>query len=436
MISAALEALSQAASFSSTPNEESQLPNLLSQALNDFISGTSSMCATPPSTPLDQDVHNTYPVSANDLITALTSTLTAHCELNKSSDNLSGSGGAPSVPFGTPREGGGLSELSRLGIQPESLLAALNTLKNTKEDEQLLADGKKSGDPLVVEREEGQLFIEVPNSKMPVGGDELEAVENVDIVGNGGGKGEVGEEMSNGNGDSGNDCAEKVVLTDVPFKLEMLDTAVEQEQEGEEEDGEMIKNNIENGGQRAFEDEETRIDEVKNQRPEGDAELMAERERAGQQGQQQGSNNCSSSSNKELEEERETGVPPENAEWGQKVGDVLYPVEEQNSLYHIPSAEDGRPQEEEGQNTQPHGDCRPDEPAESITSLDMPSSRGPQRLSTDYDNRPRSEDVVEKYEETLSANEQGESSPKDTQKSQSPGMPTRYKVIDISVPIF
>ena len=133
MISAALEALST--SLSSTPNEDSQLPSILTQALNDFISGNSSKCATPPSTPQDQDEYMGHSISAGDLISAITSTLSAHCELNRSSENLQSlSGGVPSVPFGTPREGG-LSELSRLGIQPELLLGALNKLRSNKDDE-------------------------------------------------------------------------------------------------------------------------------------------------------------------------------------------------------------------------------------------------------------------------------------------------------------
>ncbi len=135
MISAALEALSS--SLSSTPNDDNnQLPDILTQALNDFISGNSSKCTTPPSTPQDQDEYITgYSISAGDLISAITSTLSAHCELNRSSENLQAmSSGAPSVPFGTPREGG-LLELSRLVIQPESLLAALNKLRSNKDDE-------------------------------------------------------------------------------------------------------------------------------------------------------------------------------------------------------------------------------------------------------------------------------------------------------------
>lgn len=149
-ISAALEALST--NLSSTPSEESQLPCLLTQALNDFLSTNSSKCATPPSTPQDHDDYAATqlppPVSATDLINAISSTLSAHCE---SVENLSSnmSSGAPSVPFGTPLDsvgGGGLAELSRIGIQPESLLSALNKIRGNKNNDQLVEVQSDSSD--------------------------------------------------------------------------------------------------------------------------------------------------------------------------------------------------------------------------------------------------------------------------------------------------
>ena len=130
MISAALEALSHAAIQTTTPSEENQLPGILSQALNNFISEHSSSCATPPSTPQDQDQPNNNPISASDLISALTSTLSAHCGSTKGTDSA-----VPSVPSSTPSEG--LSGFFLLGIQPESILQALNSLLDKEEEDDL-----------------------------------------------------------------------------------------------------------------------------------------------------------------------------------------------------------------------------------------------------------------------------------------------------------
>ena len=156
MISAALEALS--VSLSSTPNEDRELPDILSQALNNFISGSSSKCATPPSTPQDHDDYPMHSISAGDLISAITSTLSAHCDLNRSNESLPMSrGGPPSVPFGTPMEGGGLSELSKLGIQPESLLGALNKIRSSKGNE-FFEVYQQTGDEEEGEESDGVVF--------------------------------------------------------------------------------------------------------------------------------------------------------------------------------------------------------------------------------------------------------------------------------------
>ena len=156
MISAALEALS--VSLSSTPNEDRELPDILSQALNNFISGSSSKCATPPSTPQDHDDYPMHSISAGDLISAITSTLSAHCDLNRSNESLPMSrGGPPSVPFGTPMEGGGLSELSKLGIQPESLLGALNKIRSSKDNE-FFEVYQQTGDEEEGEESDGVVF--------------------------------------------------------------------------------------------------------------------------------------------------------------------------------------------------------------------------------------------------------------------------------------
>ena len=131
MISAALEALTQAANHASTPTDEAQLPELLSQALHNFIS--EQTCATPPSTPLNQDeLMEEQPISSTELISALTTALSIHCETNRGPDSGGGSA-IPSVPVGTPQEG--LSELAKLGIQPESILQALNSLSCQSRDE-------------------------------------------------------------------------------------------------------------------------------------------------------------------------------------------------------------------------------------------------------------------------------------------------------------
>ena len=131
MISAALEALTQAASHASTPTDEAQLPELLSQALHNFIS--EQACATPPSTPLNQDeLMEEQPISSADFISALTTALSIHCETNRGPGSGSGST-IPSVPVGTPQEG--LSELAKLGIQPESILQALNSLSCQSREE-------------------------------------------------------------------------------------------------------------------------------------------------------------------------------------------------------------------------------------------------------------------------------------------------------------
>ena len=102
MISSALDALTQAASHASstagTPHEERHLPELITQTLSTWISDHSS-CATPPSTPFDEDGSQEQPISATELITALTQAVAAH-----RSEDGNGSG-APSVPSSTPQEG-------------------------------------------------------------------------------------------------------------------------------------------------------------------------------------------------------------------------------------------------------------------------------------------------------------------------------------------
>lgn len=124
MISAALEALTQAASQATalvgSPPEEQQLPDLISQALHSWISET----ATPPPTP-NQDGGMGQSVSASDLIAALSSALSIHCA--EGGHSSAGNSRAPSVPACTPQEGFG--ELARLGIQPEDVLHALNRLQ-------------------------------------------------------------------------------------------------------------------------------------------------------------------------------------------------------------------------------------------------------------------------------------------------------------------
>lgn len=127
MISAALEALTLAAS--SSPSDEGQLPECLSQALHNFIS--EHLCVTPPSTPFEEQSEE-HPISSTDLITALTVTLSAHIDTNGGSESGSN---IPSVPVGSPQEGS-LSELVKLGIQPESLLQALSSFQS-KLDESL-----------------------------------------------------------------------------------------------------------------------------------------------------------------------------------------------------------------------------------------------------------------------------------------------------------
>ena len=125
LISAALEALTQAAASQATTlagssPEEQQLPDLLSQALHSWISETS----TPPPTP-NQEGNGGQAVLAADLIAALSSTLSKHCA--EGGHLSTGNSRAPSVPASTPQEG--LGGLARLGIQPEDVLHALNQLQ-------------------------------------------------------------------------------------------------------------------------------------------------------------------------------------------------------------------------------------------------------------------------------------------------------------------
>lgn len=144
MISAALEALTQAASHASTPTDEAQLPELLSQALHNFI--TEQACATPPSTPLNQDeLMEEQPISSADFISALTTALSIHCETNRGLSSGSGST-IPSVPVGTPQEG--LSELAKLGIQPESILQALNSLSCQSREEITIETSDEEDEPV------------------------------------------------------------------------------------------------------------------------------------------------------------------------------------------------------------------------------------------------------------------------------------------------
>ena len=131
MISSALDALTQAASHASsiagTPHEERHLPELITQTLSTWISDHSS-CATPPSTPLDEDGTQEQPISATELIAALTQAVAAH----KIEEGTSS--GAPSVPSSTPQEG--LMELAKLGIQPHDILEALSALSIVREEEE------------------------------------------------------------------------------------------------------------------------------------------------------------------------------------------------------------------------------------------------------------------------------------------------------------
>ena len=154
MISSALDALTQAASHASstagTPHEERHLPELITQTLSTWISDHSS-CATPPSTPFDEDGSQEQPISATELITALTQAVAAH----KSEDG-NGSG-APSVPSSTPQEG--LLELAKLGIQPNDILEALSALSIVREEEEMSEEDEKgraiSTEDKVNEHEEG-----------------------------------------------------------------------------------------------------------------------------------------------------------------------------------------------------------------------------------------------------------------------------------------
>ena len=136
MISAALEAVTQAAastnSYASSPTDSEGLSGILSQALHTFISEHSGV-ATPPSTPNDSSAHQEEkPLSSTELIAALSAAVSAHIDVVSKNNT-------PSVPAGTPQEG--LSELAKLGIQPEAVLHALNSLsfQNKQEDDSSLA---------------------------------------------------------------------------------------------------------------------------------------------------------------------------------------------------------------------------------------------------------------------------------------------------------
>lgn len=127
MISAALEALTQAASTS--PSDSDHLPEYLSHALHSFIN--ERLCSTPPSTPLEEHDEEEYStVSSSDLIAALTATLTAHID---SSNGDSSSSNLPSSPVGSPAQEG-ILELAKLGIQPEAILQALSSLQAKLEE--------------------------------------------------------------------------------------------------------------------------------------------------------------------------------------------------------------------------------------------------------------------------------------------------------------
>ena len=141
MISAALEALSQAASQATalvgSPPEEQKLPDLFSQALHSWISEAS----TPPPTP-NQEANVGQAVLAADLIAALTSALSKHCA--EGGRLSTGNSRAPSVPASTPQEG--LGELARLGIQPEDVLHALNRLQLRDVSPGSLLDREEEGE--------------------------------------------------------------------------------------------------------------------------------------------------------------------------------------------------------------------------------------------------------------------------------------------------
>ena len=121
MILNALEHLSSTETRSVSPSDS------LSHALHFFIS--EHLTATPPSTPLDEGDEE-HAMSSSDLIGVLTATLNAH--IDGGGGGGGGGGGSeggsnvPSVPVGSPQEG--LSELVRLGIHPEDILQALNSL--------------------------------------------------------------------------------------------------------------------------------------------------------------------------------------------------------------------------------------------------------------------------------------------------------------------
>ncbi|XP_019853590.1 PREDICTED: nischarin-like isoform X2 [Amphimedon queenslandica] len=112
MILNALESLSSSQTRSVSPDS-------LSQALQGFIN--EHLLTTPPSTPLNEGEED-HPLSSADLILALTATLSAHID----GEGSEGGSAVPSAPVGSPQEG--LSELVRLGLQPEDILKALNSL--------------------------------------------------------------------------------------------------------------------------------------------------------------------------------------------------------------------------------------------------------------------------------------------------------------------
>jgi hypothetical protein len=157
MISAALEAVTQAASNShaSSPNGSMEhLSGILSRAIHNFISEQSSSVTTPPpSTPTNEEEDyrpENSSISATDLISALSAVVSAHVD-----------GSTPAVPVGTPQEG--LSELAKLGIQPEAILDALHALSSqvSKLDDEESDDDNNDDDELVrtITRDESDTSI-------------------------------------------------------------------------------------------------------------------------------------------------------------------------------------------------------------------------------------------------------------------------------------
>lgn len=131
MILTALESLSSSQTRSVSPDS-------LSQALQGFIN--EHLLTTPPSTPLNEGEED-HPLSSSDLISALTATLNAHIVTD--GEGSDGGSGVPSVPVGSPQEG--LSELVRLGLQPEDILKALTSLSVSSGHHQQLELGGRAG---------------------------------------------------------------------------------------------------------------------------------------------------------------------------------------------------------------------------------------------------------------------------------------------------